>query len=1171
MAKKKTLQREESTSPEQEVISPEMKFLQEALVRARESAAFAMRSKNVTSVSSSIREMYDARRAQLEQDALELAEYMKAGKTLDPSSFRFHYNKFMLYADRVLHDPSLQQLGEDFFGVSTPAEGASHEERNVDHREGQEVSQEERSSDAQKMQRALDRVQGAVIDIQGMEKRAQALFEQALQGPFAGDESFIARLREHFSQLTLQRENVGHLYADVEERGRSLSPEERASFLEELQALSFVEFQQKAGEILRDLQQEIALQRGLLHDRIDVLFQSLSVQKKKKATALMKQVKAVLKQQNDQRLFALFEKLQDLSREEDVKGEEIPENADLPVSASAEEFDAPEQEPEVKKRRERKEIPSEDRQLLEAFLEKSIEETSERYGEADLVAVARVLVRARKKRFIVSDALLTRARERFSSLMGGWAPEAALAAYDEYQATLTLRGEEGRDSSADSPREDRVGPGSSFADGKIDPPVFKEDDAAMREDFALRVQDAEISPEEVEERKKRVTSILQSLSSRTLWKSDLVLSGDEQALAAMDLDAERRNYLRAQLFLNGTEEGLFFQRILVQARDEAVVRERMISLLLEVQGLTPAQRRMVFEQEPLLTSVVVEEEHEEPSPEVHEEEGSVADQAPKPEEARQDEAPSSEERASVSGESGNVPPPPSEPGPVPPFEEGERGERGKREEKESLFARMRKWTRERAREFEDTDIYRVHIKGEKTLRELRGDAPTLSPKVMLAAGIGSAAMSYFGVAFPFDGLRYLTQRHFVGKERDEISRAFHEALARRRREGEVSDQERVRERQQALRSRVESSRYLTNAQKRDLLDQLFAQEETLAAQVSPRHEYLTREVGRILEHAIRTRLTSEKVLKEAVNTSLAIASVAAAPISLFGVVGWSALRAPAYGAVSVYERWNHLTREKPDSPAGERFKATITKGFTDWWSRAKGEGGRMAQAAAFGTAARFVGMSMVGYEALGGSGISDLFTLWERKESLYPPQDSDLSGRSLLELVSGQREQVSLPQEESNSAGVSIPEPLLGDVLPDDVRAEGSAGLSQFEAPLSGDASSEIVLSPDRIPSEALVNKGDGITQVLLSGIEARPDLLRAADQSVFQDDYASALFLKRLAAKEGLLDYWVSDQAIGELAIVPTYDAAGELHISFLNPESGSAYSLEELKEMGWLTKASH
>ncbi|NBS68474.1 hypothetical protein EBT31_06105 [bacterium] len=566
---------------------------------------------------------------------------------------------------------------------------------------------------------------------------------------------------------------------------------------------------------------------------------------------------------------------------------------------------------------------------------------------------------------------------------------------------------------------------------------------------------------------------------------------------------------------------------------------------------------MVFEQEPLPTSVVVKKEREEPSPEVHEEEGSVPDQAPKPEEARQDEAPSSEERAFVSGGSGNVPPPPSEPGPVPPFEEGERGERGKREEKESLFARMRKWTRERAREIGDADIYRVHIKGERTLRELRGDAPTLSPRVMLAAGIGSAAMSYFGAAFPVDALRYATQRHFVGKERDEISRAFHEALARRRREGEVSDQERVHERQQALRSRVESSRYLTNAQKQDLLDQLFAQEETLAAQVSPQHESLTREVGRILEHAIRTRVSGEKVVKEGLNTT-------------FMLTGFHMLRAPAYGVVSIYERWNRLTREKPESSAGERLRSTFAGGFQDWWSRAKGESGRMAQAAAFGTAARFVGMSMVGYEALGGSGISDLFTLWERKESLYPPQDSDLSGRSLQELASGQREQVSLPQEESNSAGVSIPEPLLGDVLPDDVRAEGSARLSQFEAPLSGDASSEIVLSPDRIPSEALVSKGDGITQVLLSGIEARPDLLRAADQSALKDDYASALFLKRLAAKEGLLDYWVNDQAIGELAIVPTYDAAGELHISFLNPEQGNAYSLEELKTMGWITKVS-
>jgi hypothetical protein len=282
----------------------------------------------------------------------------------------------------------------------------------------------------------------------------------------------------------------------------------------------------------------------------------------------------------------------------------------------------------------------------------------------------------------------------------------------------------------------------------------------------------------------------------------------------------------------------------------------------------------------------------------------------------------------------------------------------------------------------------------------------------------------------------------------------------------------------------------------------------------------------------------------------------------------------------------------PESKAGDRLRATVSGGFSEYWDQAKGKKGRLAQAAAFGTAARFVGMSATLVESVAASGfVGDLLHAWESKEAAYPSPDSDLSHQSMDEINERVRQAKAeswtniLPDiltdrrfdavelSEGTSPYEAIAESVLGGSIDDDFEPVLGAVADTLPDESSPDVEpvleAEVVMSPDRIPQEALVTKGDGITQSLLSAVEARPELLGAAERGALSDDYTAALLMRRMAAKDGLLDYWISEKAIGELAIVPVYDTEGIPHIAFLNPETGTAYSVEELKSLGWLIKA--
>lgn len=619
------------------------------------------------------------------------------------------------------------------------------------------------------------------------------------------------------------------------------------------------------------------------------------------------------------------------------------------------------------------------------------------------------------------------------------------------------------------------------------------------------------------ERRTQINAILEHVAVRSVWRENIHdLSEVETPLSSLHSDAERRNYIRRQLLLNGGTEGLSVRNLIAQVRHHDAVRAMFDLMLLQLEGLSVEQRRAVLAQE-LVPAPEMRRTASETTRSVPE-----APRVPSPRRARERHEPG--------------------PGSLSPAEEGRapraRGGISERETKnESIWSRASSWLKK-----ETGDVYRVHVKGELTQAERQENAPTLSRQAMLAGGVLSGALSFYGVAFPIDALRYMSQRYFVGSERQEIAEAVSEAIARRRGgEKGVSAVDRLPERDAAIQIRIEKSRYLTDAQKKTMLDELHGAVNTFSTETSLRNEHLSREVGRILDHTIRTRISAEKVGKEALN-------------SLFTITGAHLLRAPAYGMVSIFERWNALTRESPESPAADRLQSLVAVGFTEWWDKARGKSGRLAQAAAIGTAARFVGMSFVGGKAVGDLAvgafefaernniIGALLDGWQKIEAAYSASDAPKFLRNMF-----------------TDAGHHAVEKV--EIL------DADPGNDESEPFTPEDTISDIVMAPERIPVEAVVGDKGSITGTFLAAVDAHPDLLQGLERTALEDDYAAKLLVRRLAAKDGLLDYWLSEKAVGNLAIVPRYDTDG-LHAAFLNPKTGSAYSIAELKDMGWLVK---
>ncbi len=275
------------------------------------------------------------------------------------------------------------------------------------------------------------------------------------------------------------------------------------------------------------------------------------------------------------------------------------------------------------------------------------------------------------------------------------------------------------------------------------------------------------------------------------------------------------------------------------------------------------------------------------------------------------------------------------------------------------------------KEFWATQV-KGEVREETEEEEMRKEITPTGIKVAKAGvpAIAGAMASMFGVKSLIDVPRYLSQKFFSGREKSGLMEAFSRAEETRQARGEKetnpADAARaeVGTRTAELSARIESSKYLTAEKKAELLKKIAEIDAKHAEAVGGAEETRKQEFAKALNDAIETKVKGTTALKETLNT-MAIAS------------GLSAARALLFGSVSIFERYQKVSKEREKGERqGSLFHEMVTQGLKETFTAVtlrEGEtkGERIKNAAeALASIMRFVGMTAVGLNEINQEGIS---------------------------------------------------------------------------------------------------------------------------------------------------------------------------------------------------------
>jgi hypothetical protein len=274
------------------------------------------------------------------------------------------------------------------------------------------------------------------------------------------------------------------------------------------------------------------------------------------------------------------------------------------------------------------------------------------------------------------------------------------------------------------------------------------------------------------------------------------------------------------------------------------------------------------------------------------------------------------------------------------------------------------------------EFWRSQIKGEvREKTEIEKEAEAFVPDSVKAVKAGvpalaGAAASLFGVKSLVDVPRYLTQKYFSEQEKGALMEVFTRAEQTRPENGEAKPdageaaRTEVSGRAAELRSRIEGSKYMTAEKKAELLERLAEIDATHSSEIAGADDARNREFAEALNDSIETRVKGTVALKETLNT-MAVAS------------GLSVARGLAFGAVSMYERFQKVTSEmKEGERQGSLFHEMVTKGVQETvkalaFQEGHTRGEKIKNAAeALASVMRVAGMAAVGVNELNQEGVS---------------------------------------------------------------------------------------------------------------------------------------------------------------------------------------------------------
>lgn len=424
----------------------------------------------------------------------------------------------------------------------------------------------------------------------------------------------------------------------------------------------------------------------------------------------------------------------------------------------------------------------------------------------------------------------------------------------------------------------------------------------------------------------------------------------------------------------------------------------------------------------------------------------------------------------------------------------------------------------------------------------------LSEGARLASSLlGNVVLTGTGTKFLVDLPRYVSQKHFAAGERERLTEELSEIVTK----DKLDERERYQyARSEELARSIRNSRYLTKQQREEMLARLYAVDEAYRGERKEEDEEAKKAIAKIIEKAIKTRISGTRVVKEALNTALIMTGPAA-----------FLLRPGAYGVVSLVERYQNVSEAEPDKAMADKMKQAFADGFGEWWQKIKGEVGdtrtkqELNRLAAIGTLARAFGV--VGGALAETAMITSLLTA--AGAPLLLGEGEGIVPEPIIKLT--EKEPV------LNDARIFVPEdaPSVGMGLEEDpdaflaaVTGETPETPETFETYTGG------------VPVGSEVKKFDGIVGALMRVIKANPEAYGFdGDTDIGQELFAKKLAMQ-MASKEGIVNNdWLSDKSIGNLYVIPERDG-DSWKLTFVDKDMHKL-SFDDVREQGYVVKANN
>jgi len=436
-----------------------------------------------------------------------------------------------------------------------------------------------------------------------------------------------------------------------------------------------------------------------------------------------------------------------------------------------------------------------------------------------------------------------------------------------------------------------------------------------------------------------------------------------------------------------------------------------------------------------------------------------------------------------------------------------------------------------------------HIRGEKTKEELgEREREVYGTGIGVASSLCRTGMSYGGVAITADLPRFLTQSYYTSAERDDLRKVITEYIRERWEVDQTNfGYDVLREKNKRMAERIEASRYLSPEDKKRLLGQV---REIVGTQETRREKTETDfnvAIAKIVDQSVVERVTGTQVIREATNTAMA-------------VTGMHLLRAPAYAGFALVERYQKISLESADDvTASEKMRKLMVDGFTNFSKDLTFQTGKTKNERAYN------GLMAIGKVVRAGAmAYASMNGLWETMPTMDTMTAGDLHERidDALRVYTA-HDDVHVMHELASHGAIG-----------DGVQTLGEQGMHETLEPALSEVHVEIPMS--EVPmfeltsddlAAGIIKSGDGITQALVRVIEYNPKQYGydGSGDELSIDLFARTLS-KTMAKNDGLLKTWLTDEAKGNLTIVPLQGADG-WHVGFLDAKTHQEITDSALK----------